>query len=175
MKSLFRTIIETPRAACLGWVLSILGMTHSIPCVAQPLDDLSGKKLAVYFTRKHFDFDEHYRIPLSQFVMADKGKEISIEDLKSQTLISLGSLFSSQLQSIIGADTVYFMNAQPSMAKAFMASYDLDSHRMAPIPQLAPGADYVLVINPMVLGSYKTSTVFSRSNRLVTEQLNVKT
>lgn len=142
---------------------------------AQADSPLQGKKVGVYFSRKNFDFDDHYRIPLSQFVMADKGTEISIEDLKSQTLISLGSLFSAQLKGAVAADSVFFLNESPDLARAFMRAYDADTHRLAPIQELSSSIDYILVVNPLILGSYKTSSVYTRSNRLITEQVSVKT
>lgn len=46
---------------------------------------------------------------------------------------------------------------------------------MDPLGTAFQGTDYILVVNPLILGSYKTSSVYSRSNRIITEQVVVKT
>lgn len=136
---------------------------------------LKGKTIAVYFSQRAFTFDDSYRIPLSQFVRSDQGADTDIENLKRQTLISLGTLFSEQLKAATDADSVFFMNEYPDHARAFMQSYDPDSHQLGGLGHLFAATDYVLVMNPLVLGSYKTSSVYSRSNRIITEQIMVMT
>ena len=136
---------------------------------------LKGKTVAVYFSKKQFTFDDNYRIPLSQFIRSDQGSKAEIEDLKLQTLISLGTLFSAQLGKASGADSVYFLNEFPEKARAFIKNYSSETHQLEAIPSDFPKTDFILVVNPLMLGSYKTSAVFTRSNRIVTEQVVVKT
>ena len=136
---------------------------------------LKGKSVAVYFSKKQFNFDNNYRIPLSQFIKSDEGKDAEIEDIKIQTLIALGSLFSKQLAAPTQADSIYFLNENPALGSEFIKQYDSDNHELLPLDASFSHIDYVLVINPFVLGSYKTSSVYSRSNRIITEQIIVKT
>ncbi|MEM0998220.1 MAG: hypothetical protein AAGN35_14260 [Bacteroidota bacterium] len=136
---------------------------------------LEGKTVAVYFSKKQFVFDSSFRIPLSQFILSDKGEDAPIEDIKTQTLISLGTLFSEQLQPAAQADSVYFLNEFPAQARAFIANYDSENRTLGPTGEIFAGTDYILVVNPFVLGSYTTSAVYTRSNRLITEKVMVKT
>lgn len=136
---------------------------------------LRGKRVAVYFSKKHFSFDDNYRIPLSQFIKSDEGKDAEIENIKLQTLVALGTLFSQQLEQPSQADSVYFLNEFPSLAQAFIDQYSSDDHSLGAIGSAFSGTDYILVVNPFILGSYKTSSVYSRSNRIITEQVVIKT
>lgn len=136
---------------------------------------LKGKHVAVYFSKKQFTFDDNYRIPLSQFILTDEGRDAEIEDIKVQTLIALGSMFSQQLKTPTEADSIYFLNEQPKLGNEFIQHYNSDSHELEPLGSAFESIDYVLVINPFILGSYKTSSVYSRSNRIITEQVVVKT
>jgi hypothetical protein len=137
---------------------------------------LRGKRVAVYFSKKHFSFDDNYRIPLSQFIKSDAGDAAAeIEDIKLQTLVALGTLFSQQLRAPSQADSVYFLNEFPALAQAFMEHYSSDDHALDGLGSSFEGTDYILVVSPFILGSYKTSSVYSRSNRIITEQIVVKT
>lgn len=177
MKSLFHIISKQAliqRFSIFTLLLLALAMPSLAPAQGATFP-LQGKTVGVYFTRKYFNFDDTYRIPLSQFIMSDQGAEIDIEDLKSQTLISLGSLFSDQLDSATQADSVYFLNESPELAREFLNGYDADAHQLAPMEGAFKGTDLILVVNPLVLGSYKSSSVYSRSNRIVTEMVIVRT
>jgi hypothetical protein len=167
--------MPSPIRAIFLLVFLSLGLVPQLGAQNDSPFPLRGKTVAVYLSRKGFQFDEHYRIPLSQFILADQGREIDIEDLKSQTLISLGALFSAQLAAATQAQSVYFLNAAPDSARAFMEGYDADSNRLAPLGNALGATDYILVVNPLILGSYKTSSVYSQSNRIVTRQVYKKT
>lgn len=136
---------------------------------------LKGKTVAVYFSKRQFTFDNNYRIPLSQFIRSDMGHEAAIEDIKTQTLISLGALFSSQLAACTEADSVFFLNENPDLARPFIQGYDAYEHSLSPLGESFADIDYVMVMNPLILGSYTTSAVFTRSNRLITERIINKT
>ncbi len=159
----------------LSWVLAI-GCCGSLSAqdVPSPLP-LKGKRVAVYFSKKHFSFDDNYRIPLSQFIKSDEGESAEIENIKLQTLVALGTLFSQQLAGPTQADSAYFLNEFPQLAQAFIEQYSADDHSLSAIGSAFAGTDYILVVNPFILGSYKTSSVYSRSNRIITEQVVIKT
>lgn len=154
----------------------LLGCFHSLLAQdAQSEFPLKGKRVAVYFSKKHFSFDDNYRIPLSQFIISDECADTEIENIKLQSLVALGTLFSQQLEGPTQADSTYFLNEFPNLAQAFMEHYSADDHSLDPIGAAFAGTDYILVVNPFILGSYKTSSVYSRSNRIITEQLVIKT
>ena len=163
----------------IGFLFSALLLACSMVLHAQTdaptTEPLKGKRVAVYFSKKHFSFDDNYRIPLSQFIKSDEGDAAEIENIKLQTLVALGTLFSQQLRKPAMADSVYFLNEFPELAQAFIEQYSADDHSLGAIGQRFAGTDYILVVNPFILGSYKTSSVYSRSNRIITEQIVVKT
>jgi hypothetical protein len=156
----------------LGICLVGVGWTQAQS--SQPFP-LKGKRVAVYFSKKHFTFDDTYRIPLSQFIKSDAGKNAEIEDIKLQTSVALGSMFAKQLKAPAQADSVYFLNEFPDLANSFIDHYQSDDRSLEPLGGKFEGTDYILVLNPFILSSYKTSSVYSRSNRIITEQVVVKT
>jgi hypothetical protein len=156
----------------LGIFLAFMGTVQAQPDQVLPL---KGKRVAVYFSKKHFTFDDNYRIPLSQFIKSDEGDKAEIEDIKLQTLVALGTMFAQQLKMPAFADSVYFLNEFPELASHFIENYSSDAHALEPLGSKFDGTDYILVLNPFILGSYKTSSVYSRSNRIITEQVVVKT
>ncbi len=129
-----------------------------------------GKTIAVYFSKKNFTFHDEWRQPLMQFVKAADGEDVDIEDLKRQTIVLLGSLFSSQLAAGIDADSAFFVNENPEMAVGFIAAYDAGSRSVGKPLALLKAADYVLVINPLDLGTYETNSVYVRSNRIINDR-----
>ncbi|MBP8073761.1 MAG: hypothetical protein KAY96_03300 [Bacteroidia bacterium] len=158
----------------LVWAL-VLGPWTPIYAQAGEAFPLKGKRVAVYFSKKHFTFDDNYRIPLSQFIKSDQGENAEIEDIKLQTLVALGTLFAQQLKKPSAADSTYFLNEFPELASSFIGAYNSDDHSLEPLGDIFSGTDYIMVLNPFILGSYKTSSVYSRSNRIITEQVVVKT
>jgi hypothetical protein len=156
--------------------LSMLSHTASLMAQDnQAAFPLRGKRVAVYFSKKHFSFDDNYRIPLSQFIKSDEGGDTEIDNIKLQTLVALGTLFSNQLKVPTEADSVYFLNEFPDLASAFMEHYSSDDHTLAASGKAFAGTDYILVVSPFILGSYKTASVYSHSNRIITEQVVIKT
>ncbi|MFM2376629.1 MAG: hypothetical protein RLZZ165_1726 [Bacteroidota bacterium] len=156
------------------WGALVMILVGIAPVNAQAFP-LKGTNVAVYFSKKYFSFDENYRIPLSQFIKSDLGENAEIEDIKTQTLVALGTMFSEQLRAPCQADSTFFLNEIPSLGGEFMRKYNAEEGLLEPLGAAFAGIDYVLVVNPLVLGSYKTSSVYSRSNRIITEQIVVKT
>lgn len=136
---------------------------------------LEGKVVAVYVSKKQFSYDENYNHLLSQFIKQDQGEETIVEDIKLESLVAMGRLFSEQLASATGADSCFFLNGNPELARSFIQKYTSEASQLAPLGGAFSGIDYVLVVNPLELTSYKASSVFTRSNRLVTVRDLVKT
>lgn len=161
---------------CLaGVIVTMMGHLPKARAQGVPEFPLHGKQVAVYFSKKQFSFDDSYRIPLSQFIKSDQGENAEIEDIKLQTLVALGTLVAQQLKAASQADSVYFLNEFPALASAFISRYSSDERIMEPMGAGFDQTDCILVVNPFTLNSYKTSSVYSRSNRIITEQIVVKT
>jgi hypothetical protein len=157
----------------VGWL--ILQFLHLPAQSPQPQTPFAGKTIAVFFSLKHFSFSDHYLLPLSQFIKTEEGKEATVEDIRQQTLIILAEQFCQQAAAVLGADSVYFLSAQPELAQAFMQQYEPSEATLSPLGQAFAGTDFIWVIDPLTLGGYQTSSVYTRSNRIITEKVVVKT
>ena len=170
---LLRLILQ-PRFVLMP-LLMLTGLLVSWENCAAQVPDFSNKRIAIYFSMKNFRFDDSYFMALSQFVKANEGKDKVVERLKTETLVILATHLTRQLKEVSGADSVYFLNEFPNEAGTFMQAYSQSENSLSPIQLGLEGTDFVLVINPMILGSYKTSSVFVRSNRIYTDQIAIKT
>lgn len=149
--------------------------TLSLKAQASDTSPYAGKTIAIFFSLKHFTFSDDYLLPLSQFIKAEEGKEANVEDIRQQTLIILAEQFCQQAASVLGADSVYFLSGQPQMAQSFMEHYRSSDQTLMPMGESLAGTDLVWVIDPLALGGYQTSSVYARSNRIITEKVIVKT
>lgn len=160
----------------MHYLLILLGLICSGASLraAEPSSEgqpLRGSVVGIYLSAKAFTFDDNYQMLLTQFVSQADPDTLGPDQLKPRTLVALGKLFSAQLAEAVGADSVYFLNENPEAAQAFLDAYAPEEHKLRP-PGAAMGeTDYVMVINPFVLGSYKTTQMYSHSNRILTEQV----
>lgn len=151
-----------------GLVLLLISILSCGSVNAQAADPLEGKTIAIYFSKKAFHFDRPYHHFLSQFIGKAEGEDILIDDLKLQSLVAIGERFSSQMAQASSADSAFFLNERPEMARAFIEGYSTVDHEMVPVGASMQGVDLVLVVNPLQLLSKRTPVVLTRSNRLVT-------
>lgn len=136
---------------------------------------LEGKTAAVFLSKKHFTFPENYLLLLSQFIKAEEEKRTDVENIKQSTLILLGEFFCGQSEKVLKADSVYFLSEYPDLARQFLDHYSSDPHYLEPLDGAFGNTDYILVVSPLTLGGYQTSSVYARSNRIITEKIYVKT
>ena len=135
---------------------------------------LSEKTVGVYISSKAFSYPDDFYLPISQFLTLDDDRSW-VGRMKAEFIIRMGWMFTEQLQQLAGADTIYFLNADLRMGRAFQRIYDPDQSTITrPTEDLAE-LDMVLVVNPYTLRSRMHRSVFIRSNRMITERITVKT
>ncbi len=132
---------------------------------------LSGKKIGIYLSKKQFNFNENYNTPLTQLLQAGGKEAKNIEDLKSEVLVILGEEIEKQCKQNLGLDSAWFVNANPEAARKVVSQLSgtlakLDLHQ----PEFS-GTDFIVIVGEIELGHYKTSAIYSRSNRILTEQI----
>ena len=140
-----------------------------------PVLPLKGKTAAVYFSKKHFSYNRYFYHDLSQFIKTHAGEKTQIQDAKLQSIIAFGGLFSEQLAEAASADSVFFLNAYPDLARTFIRSYKADDRTLSALGNAMPGVDFIIVVNPLNLVMKKVPAVLAKSNRLETTYDMVKT
>jgi len=158
--------------------VSLLLLAFLIPSVVPaqgPVLPLKDKTVAVYFSKKHFSFNQYFYHDVAQFIKTDAGDDVLIEDSKLQAIIALGALFSDQLAEPTEAKEVFFLNGRPELAREFIRNYAAAERRLSPLPTVSKEVDYILVVNPVNLVMERVPAVLTRSNRLVTTHDLVKT
>lgn len=131
---------------------------------------LDGKKIGLYLSSTHFQFDESYNIPVSQFLRVEEDRS-QLGQLRSEFMIRLGEMFSRQLDSLSGADTVVFLNSDPGRIRAFRDAYDSEQDSLLRSPKI--GLDFVLVISEFDLQTRIHKSVYIQSNRMITDRIPI--
>ncbi|MEO1450308.1 MAG: hypothetical protein AAFV07_12320, partial [Bacteroidota bacterium] len=85
----------------------------------------------------------------------------------------IGWLLADEIKKETGADTVFFLNAEPARGGAFQDNYDLYNQEMITQPQPLQDLEMVFVLDSVTLSTRKHRSVFIRSNRMVTEYINI--
>ena len=151
-------------------IISVFGFSHTI---AQA-DLLHHKTIGVYISSKTFSYPDEFYLPISQFLTLDDDRSW-VGQMKAEFMIRLGWMYIEQLQALAQADTVYFLNAELGMGKAFQQIYDVENNIIGKPGEELAELDMVLVINPFTIQSRMHKSVFIRSNRMITERVPIKT
>ncbi|MEM7658979.1 MAG: hypothetical protein AAF399_22845 [Bacteroidota bacterium] len=133
---------------------------------------LAGQRIGVYFSGQGFSFSDQHRISIGQFIQVDN-TEAWQGRLKSEFLVQLGWLFSEQLQYVAKADTVLFLNADPKLGQVMQEKYLVESQKFRGNPPELAHLDWIIVVNPMNIGTRIHKSVFIRSNRMISERVPV--
>lgn len=136
---------------------------------------LRGKQVALYLTKKQFSYDDSYNFDLSQFIIRHRGEDAVVDNIKLESLIALGEILPPQMEDSLGADSAFFLNEKPEMARAFLEQYDIAMGHLGPLGPLFDDTDIVMVITPIVLGNYTATEVYVRSNRIINEPRRIRT
>ena len=142
--------------------------------VCAQADLLRGKTVGVYFSSKAFSYPDEFYLAISQFLTLDDDRSW-IGQMKAEFMIRLGWMYIEQLQEVAETDTVYFLNAELGMGRAFQRIYDAENATIGKPGEDLAELDLVLVINPFSIQSRIHKSVFIRSNRMITERIPVKT
>lgn len=148
-----------------SFVLSLATVAHS-----QALE-LDGKNIGIFVSSKRVDFTSDYYLPITQFLKLDEDRSWA-DRFKSEFLIKLLELYCSQLKEVNKADSVYFLNANLYQTETLLASYD-PYHNSISSQEIFANIDYLFVIDSLDLSIRKGRSVFIRSNRMYTEQIDI--
>lgn len=158
------------------FILLLFFVSGLLSAQAQPKPQLlRGKRVAVYLTKKQFNYDDTYLLDLSQFILTHRGEDAVVDNVKLEALIALGELIPNQLEDSLGADSAYFLNEKPELAREFLEHYDMAMGSLTPLGKGFADTDLILVVSPLVLGHYTVSEVYVRSNRIINEPKRVRT
>ncbi|MCB0855126.1 MAG: hypothetical protein KDD63_23050 [Bacteroidetes bacterium] len=156
-----------------AWVTGLIFLFMSTSGVQAQVNPFKGKKTGVYFSSKGFSYPEELYLYVNQFIKVDDEGAWAGQQ-KEEFMIRLGWLLCDQLQALTGADSMYFLNADLPKGKAFRDAYDPVNNRMITPEESLKNLDYILVISPFELTTRVHKSVFIRSNRMVTDRIDVK-
>lgn len=153
-------------------IAGILLLTSSVTFAQANL--LADKNIGVYFSSRAVSYEQEFYLPIAQFVTQDDEAAWNGR-LKSEFLIRLGWMLTEQLQSTAGADSVYFMNADMPMGRAMQEGYQSEAGILDRNREEMEVLDFVLVLDEFDMDTRIHRSVFIRSNKLVSENIPIKT
>ena len=129
------------------------------------------KTIGIYLSKKHYSYSDDHLLPMTQFVKSVRGTEVLVDDIKLESLICVGELLSAELAKVTGADSTYFLNQYPTQARSFIKNFDEENDQLKSGITSRGNTDFILVISELEIRPFYTTSVFTRSNRLVTEKV----
>lgn len=165
-----------PRFFCLllGLLFTASHLVGQSQATASPNTPLAGKRVGLYLSLKALQFDSYYYKPLAAWLQRSDSLNLQYEDIRLAVAVKLGNYLTQLLMEEMGADTAFFLNADPALGGPFLKHYrNSQLNSTALYPSLPAGTDYLLVIDELNLGGRKEDVVFSFSNRLITEKTYV--
>jgi len=155
-------------------VSTILVFCTTLGCLsAQNYQDFKGMTVGVYISGKNFNLDPTFDRKYVQFLKQGQEDRSFAGKLKNEVIIELGKLLEEQLPLATEADSVVFMNAYPSLGKAFQSAYNARSKPDEELEALKE-LDYIIFLETYELSKRIHKSVFIRSNRMITERIPVE-
>ncbi len=156
------------------WLILIAFVGVSPNLVPAQADLFTNANIGVYISSRAVSYDEKFYLPIAQFVTQDDDAAWNGR-LKSEFLIRMGWMFTEQLQPLVVADTVYFMNADLPMGRTMQEAYNPDLHTLNRNADALRNLDFVLVLDEFDMATRNHRSVYIRSNRMITEDIPIKT
>lgn len=149
---------------------AIFGLSISTQAQAP---SFANKKIGVYISSKEFNYPPEYYIQVSQFLKQEDDRSAAGR-MKAELIIKLGWLLTEQLQTITGADTVYFMNADLALGRGLQDAYEKTYGRLRQPSEELKTLDVIWVVDPFELSNRIHKSVYIHSNRMITERIPIK-
>lgn len=152
----------------------LIYMALSLPLSAwAQLPDLAGKRAGVYISMRQLSFTDAYYKAINQFLTVEEDRSWS-ELVKTEFALRIGERLSAQLQAITGADTVYFLNADPQRGRDFIQHYHQGQDSLAAFGGSLAPLQVVFSLSALDFKTRSERIAYIRSNRIISEQLSVR-
>jgi hypothetical protein len=147
---------------------------------AQPPEPTEAKLVypahsGVYLSKKEFRFTEAFYKEFVALIQQADTLQLTEESLKLGATIKTGELFVDWLKTDFGADSAYFLNAQPQAAKMLAQDYAGALNNLGLVCRSLPGKGEggFIVIDRLRLSRRTIPQVFAVSNQIVNRQVSV--
>ena len=154
-------------------LLLFLVNISAISALKSQIPDFQGKQVGLYISSRSFQFSDNLYLPIAQFLSVEEDRS-GAGRLKAEFLIRIGWMLQEQLQPLTKADSVHFLNADLPRGKAWQAAWDMENNAIRKTADPLSDLDYVVVIHDFDMKTRAHRSVFIRSNRMITEKMNIK-
>lgn len=154
-------------------LLGVCLMAMSTLSAQEPYYSWKGMQIGVFVRSSAFTVDEQFNLKIGQFLQQGEDRSF-VGDLNRELIIQMGELLCQEIQRVSQADTVYFLNGQPEMARGLQQGLNTRNMELSAAPQSIQGLDQIWVISPFHIGSRIHKSVYIRSNRMYTERIPVE-
>lgn len=135
---------------------------------------VKGKTVGIYVSLRNFNFTQPYNIPVSVFLQRQDTLGLASENLRLGATIKLGT-YLTQLTRRMGADSVYFINAQPELSQQFVRNTGAGGLNLSAVAGILPkGTDYILSVDSLYLGTVTRTSLYVISNEMYSERRNAR-
>ena len=159
---MFRSIL------CCLFIFSITALST---LNAQEIDK-NKSNYGLFISSKNFAYSEDFYKEISQFLTIDDDRSW-VGQMKQEFIIRMGWMLQEQIQKLQEADTLFFLNAEPALGRAFLDSYDFESLRFSNSSAELEGLKKIYVLNSFEINMRKHRSVYIRSNKMYTEYIPI--
>lgn len=139
-----------------------------------PPSPLMGSRVGVYVSKKNLQFGTSLTMPLASYLDADDSLGLNEEDLKLALTIRLGNALTLALRTDLGADSAFFVNADPTVARTFIQNHGSAAQYAPRLAASAPrGTHFVLLVDSLTMRTETRRSYFTVSNHIVSERREV--
>lgn len=166
-------LLRSVAFACAPYAVLCLLLCGAIQMFGQT-EMFAGKRVGVYISGKTVEFEGEYYMDMAQFLKQGEDRSQG-ENLKTEFLIRLGETWVQELQSILNAESVFFVNADVKKGKAFLKAYNTEYNSLEALPQAFRNTDIVIVLRALSLQNRNEQSIIIRSNRMITDRIRSRT
>jgi len=152
-------------------VLCLLIIVLNVNLNAQEIDK-SKTNYGLFISSKNFAYSEDFYKEISQFLTIDDDRSW-VGQMKQEFIIRMGWMLQEQIQKLQKADTMYFLNAEPALGRAFLNSYNFENYRYTQGSADLEGLKKIYVLNSFEINMRKHRSVYIRSNKMYTEYIPI--
>ncbi|MEO1213758.1 MAG: hypothetical protein AAFY45_09550 [Bacteroidota bacterium] len=152
-------------------ILFLLAIVFSLHIQAQEIDK-SKSNYGLFISSKNFSYSEDFYKEISQFLTIDDDRSW-VGKMKQEFIIRMGWLLQEQIQKLEKADTLYFLNAEPALGRAFLDTYNFETFRYTNSSSEFEGLKKIYVLNSFEIDMRKHRSVYIRSNKMYTEYIPI--
>ena len=133
------------------------------------------KRIGVYISKKNLKFNTEYYKTLSAFIGQEDTIGLSSQEINLGMSVRLGMYLTEKLTKVFKADSAFFVNENPNIARGFLKVYNNPNVGINSLLKTLPQRiDYILILEGLNLYTEDRNNLATYSNQIFTQKRKIK-